>query len=137
MLADDLIETFHARRYREFREEQAAENARIEAEKLETLYSCWTCGCNPGCAHLGQASERCADHGGPCREGEKQLLQSGKSDRNPAGATLIVMREIRRCFPDQADEIIQSLRWMGWEKFWSFQRWDHFVGVELDGHIHS
>ncbi len=136
MLAEAL-ETDGERRYRLFREEQAAERARIEADRLDVLYSCWSCGCNPGCAHLGQAAERCADHGGPCREGEKQLLQGGKSDRNPAGASLVAMREIRRCFPDQADEIIQSLRWHGFDRLWSFVRWGHFVGVELDGHIHS
>src|SRR4029077_20230906 len=120
------------RRYREFREAERAENERIAAEKLDVLYSCWTCGCAE--ERLGI---RCADHGGPCRPGERQSLQGGTNEKNPAGATLIAMKEIRRCFPDQADEIIQSLRWQGWGKFWSFERWGHFVGVELDGHIHS
>lgn len=122
-------ETESARRYRLFREQQAAELAEEQAAALDLLYSSWTCGCGEGI--------RCADHGGPCREGETQSLQGGKNERNPSGATLIVMASIRRSFPDQADEIIRSLRWMGWEKFWSFERWNHFVGVELDGYIHS
>lgn len=123
------VESEPARRYRLWREEQAAERARLEAEATELLYSSWTCGCSVGV--------RCADHGGPCQEGETQSLQGGKNEHNPAGATLIVMREIRRCFPDQAGDILRSLRWMGWEKFWSFERWNHFVGIELDGYIHS
>ncbi len=122
-------ESESARRYREFREEQKAERERVQAEVFDRLYSCWSCGCSAGV--------RCADHGGPCLPGDVQSLQGGKNERNPAGASLVAMAAIRRSFPDQAGDIIASLRWHPLEIMWSFSRWGHFVGVELDGEIHS
>lgn len=128
MLAE--IESEAERRYRLFREEQAAELERAELERIETLYSAWTCGCGTGVL--------CPDHAGPLQEGQTRSQQGGKNERNPAGASLVVMREIRRCFPDQADDILRALRWQGgFDPMWSFVRWGHYVGVELDGYIHS
>jgi hypothetical protein len=117
------------RRYDAWR---AMEKAALEHEQrqaIERLFSCWSCGCVPG--------EMCPDHYGPLREGERRAFQGGKSTKNPAGASLRAMRAVWDAFPREAQEIIASLRWHGLDVMWSFLRWDHFVGIETDGEIHS
>lgn len=120
------------RRFRLNLEQRATELEAEQAAKFEELFSCWSCGCS--------AESRCADHGGPCREGQKQSSIGGRNEKNPAGASLVAMAAIRRSFGSvegQADSIIQSLRWHGGDEFWSFVRWGMFVGVERDGYVHS
>lgn len=46
-----------------------------------------------------------------------------------------VSESIKKSFPDQALEILSSLRWS--YDHYSFQRWGMYVGVELDGYIHT
>lgn len=49
-----------------------------------------------------------------------------------------VKNAIQTAWPDQADEIIASLRHhRGFDEYYSFVRWGMFVGVELDGYIHT
>lgn len=49
-----------------------------------------------------------------------------------------VKNAIRDAWPDKADEIIASLRHhKGFDEYYSFVRWGMFVGVELDGYIHT
>jgi hypothetical protein len=47
----------------------------------------------------------------------------------------VVRDSIKKSFPDQAKDIIASLRWSG--DHFSFTRWGMYVGVELDGYIHT
>lgn len=58
---------------------------------------------------------------------------------NPAGAPPTVLEAIERSFPREAREIIRSLRFTmtAFDQYWHFHRWDHFVGVEPSGYIHS
>jgi hypothetical protein len=46
-----------------------------------------------------------------------------------------VSEAIKQAFPKDANEILDSLRWSG--DHFSFNRWGMYVGVELDGYIHS
>lgn len=49
-----------------------------------------------------------------------------------------VKKAILAAWPDQADEIISELRHhKGFDEYYSFQRWGMFVGIELDGYIHT
>lgn len=55
-------------------------------------------------------------------------------DKIPAA----VKNAILAAWPDQAEEIIASLRHhKGFDEYYSFQRWGMFVGIELDGYIHT
>jgi hypothetical protein len=47
----------------------------------------------------------------------------------------VVSGSIKKSFPDQAMDILKDLRWSG--DHYSFSRWGMYVGVELDGHIHT
>jgi hypothetical protein len=49
----------------------------------------------------------------------------------------IVVQAIQNAFPKDADEILTSLQFDGIMNCWYFTRWGMFVGVELDGYIHS
>jgi hypothetical protein len=42
---------------------------------------------------------------------------------------------IKKSFPNDFLSIIKDLRWSG--DHYSFNRWGMYVGVELDGHIHT
>lgn len=46
-----------------------------------------------------------------------------------------VSESIKKSFPDQASDILANLRW-SYDHF-SFNRWGMYVGVELDGYIHT
>ena len=56
---------------------------------------------------------------------------------NEEGPSDVVKKAIREAFPKDAEEIIAELRWHFGDGFWSFHRWGMFVGVELDGYIHT
>lgn len=56
---------------------------------------------------------------------------------NPKNAPPRVVESIVRAFPKDAAVIIRELRFHGFDRFWSFERWGMFVGVELDGYIHT
>jgi hypothetical protein len=47
----------------------------------------------------------------------------------------VVSASIRERFADDADAILNSLRWSG--DHFAFNKWGMYVGVELDGHIHT
>lgn len=47
----------------------------------------------------------------------------------------VVSMSIHKSFPKDANDILKDLRWsMG---YFSFNRWGMYVGVELDGYIHT
>ncbi len=46
-----------------------------------------------------------------------------------------VSSAIKKSFPDQSSDILDTLRW-SYDHF-SFNRWGMYVGVELDGYIHT
>jgi hypothetical protein len=48
-----------------------------------------------------------------------------------------VRQAIWKAYPDQAGEIISSLEWDGLNGNFYFWRWGMYVGVELDGYIHT
>lgn len=48
-----------------------------------------------------------------------------------------VIDAIRNSFPNDADDILSGLRYHACDDLYSFDRWGMFVGVELDGHIHT
>lgn len=57
---------------------------------------------------------------------------------DPATVPKEVTEAIRNAFPKDAEEILGSLRYHGGiDKMYSFVRWGMFVGVELDGYIHT
>lgn len=52
-------------------------------------------------------------------------------------APYAVVAAIQQAFPNDADDILRKLRYHSLDGYWSFVRWGMFVGVELDGHIHT
>ena len=48
-----------------------------------------------------------------------------------------VTEAIKNAFPKDAEEILGSLRYHSLDRMYSFLRWGMFVGVELDGYIHT
>ena len=49
----------------------------------------------------------------------------------------VVIDAISNAFPKESKEILASLQYDGILGCWYFTRWGMFVGVELDGYIHS
>ena len=47
----------------------------------------------------------------------------------------LVVESICNAFPKDPESILASLRWSG--DHFSFIRWGMYIGVELDGYIHS
>lgn len=47
----------------------------------------------------------------------------------------VVSESIKKSFPNDASDILASLRW-SYDHF-SFSKWGMYVGVELDGYIHT
>ena len=48
-----------------------------------------------------------------------------------------VIASITRAFPDQAQEILESIQRDGISQCYYFLRWGLYVGVEDDGYIHT
>lgn len=50
-----------------------------------------------------------------------------------------IVESIKRAFPKEADEILAEIEFNGlkFDPYFYFNRWGMFVGVELDGHIHT
>lgn len=50
----------------------------------------------------------------------------------------VVIEAIKKAFPKESEDILESLRYHGGiDKMYFFVRWGMFVGVELDGYIHT
>lgn len=58
-----------------------------------------------------------------------------KDDSYYKPVTDVVIAAIKKAWPDQAKDIFNDIRWSG--DHFSFNRWGMYVGVELDGLIHT
>lgn len=52
-------------------------------------------------------------------------------------SAITVANAVRDAFPKSADEILQDIKLNSLERYWYFNRWGMYIGVETDGFIHS
>jgi hypothetical protein len=55
----------------------------------------------------------------------------------PKIITDVVIESVKKAFPDQANDILKSVKWDGMMGCYYFNRWGMYVGIEEDGLIHS
>lgn len=71
----------------------------------------------------------------PGQEMKDAHLLVQRDDREFKVIPDVVSQSIQQAFSKQANDILKELRWSG--DHFSFNRWGMYVGVELDGYIHS
>jgi hypothetical protein len=55
----------------------------------------------------------------------------------PKVVTDVVIESVKKSFPDQAREILETVKWDGLNGCYFFERWGMYVGIEKDGYIHT
>jgi hypothetical protein len=84
---------------------------------------------------IGKIVSNPAAYNHPANQGKEMVCDDCNACYGKGFVPDIVCSEIRRCFPNDAESILKDLRWS--MDHFSFSRWGMYIGIEMDGYIHS